>query len=151
MSNLKKMIWFIMILISIYPLIIKAYPKTHIETAEKLLKSEDYEKIMEQQINASIIAIKRNEPVAASYEKQIRFFYWNAFDHKEIKAILIEFYAENFTEKELQEIIKFNESAVGKKLHAKHTLLNEVLLKHFHERFMLEFEMPKFEKPKRCK
>lgn len=142
MAHLKQFI-LIILLITSNPLFAHIYPKSHIDTAEKLLQSVDYEKVMEQQINASIQQMKKKDPTTALYEKQIRTFYRNTFDHKEIKAILVEFYAENFTESELQELINFNQSSVGKKMHAKSALINEVLLKHLHEKFDLELEKQK--------
>jgi len=140
MNNIKYLILVSLLLLVSNPLSAHIYPKSHIDTAEKLLESVNYEKIMEQQINASIEVMKKKDPTTALYEKKIRSFYRSTFDHKEIKAILVELYAENFTEVELQELIRFNQSSVGKKMHSKNALINEVLLKHLHEKFQLQIE-----------
>jgi hypothetical protein len=105
-----------------------AYTKGQYKKAEKIFETVNFEKTMDQQLN-QLVQVFQNNPIFANHGTELRAIFSDAMDYKALKKETISFYANNFTEKELDELIKFNQSPLGQKMQIKLPQLSSTLMK----------------------
>jgi len=88
---------------------------TQIKKVEKLLESVHFDQLMEQQIDA-IVEAMAGEPSLASHAKEFRTFFIDIMDKENLKKEMMQAYLNSFTEEEIDEMIKFNQSPLGQKI-----------------------------------
>jgi hypothetical protein len=105
-----------------------AYSKAQYRKAEKIFETVNFEKTFDHQLNQLVKSFQSN-PLFADHEKELRHLFQGMMDYKALKNQTIQFYAQNFTESELDELIKFNQSPLGQKMQTKLPELSEMIMK----------------------
>ncbi len=106
----------------------QAYTKGQYQKAERIFETVNFEKTIDHQVNQLVSAFQNN-PIFANHGSELRTMFLGAIDYKALKKETIKFYADNFTEKELDELIKFNQSPLGQKMQAKLPELSQTIMK----------------------
>ena len=88
---------------------------THLEAAMRLLEITNSEKTMDASVNQMITIQVKQNPMLAPYENVLRSFLKKYVGWDALKDDLAKIYKEEFTEKELNDIIAFYKTPTGKK------------------------------------
>ena len=89
---------------------------THYKAAEKLLTLMDMETVLRRSIDEMLKAQIAQNPGIAPFEAVMRQFLMKHMSWDSLKADTIEIYMAEFTEKELEELNRFYQTEVGKKM-----------------------------------
>lgn len=88
---------------------------THRQAAEKLLYVADMEKALEESIEQMLNIQLQQQPSLAPYKEIMLRFLKKHMGFESLKEDIVAIYIEEFTEKELNEIIAFYETPTGRK------------------------------------
>ncbi len=88
---------------------------THRQAAEKLLYVADMEKALEESIEQMLNIQLKQKPSLAPYKEIMLRFLKKHMGFQSLKEDIVAIYIEEFTEKELNEIIAFYETPTGRK------------------------------------
>ncbi len=88
---------------------------THRQAAEKLLYTAGMEKALEQSIEQMLNIQLQQKPSLAPYKEVMLRFLKKHMGFESLKEDIVAIYIEEFTEKELNEIIAFYETPTGRK------------------------------------
>ncbi len=88
---------------------------THRQAAEKLLYVADMEKALEESIEQMLNIQLQQKPSLAPYKEIMLRFLKKHMGFQSLKEDIVAIYIEEFTEKELNEIIAFYETPTGRK------------------------------------
>ncbi len=88
---------------------------THRQAAEKLLYTAGMEKALEQSIEQMLNIQLQQKPSLAPYKEIMLRFLKKHMGFESLKEDIVAIYIEEFTEKELNEIIAFYETPTGRK------------------------------------
>ncbi|CAA9231490.1 MAG: hypothetical protein AVDCRST_MAG42-1154 [uncultured Chthoniobacterales bacterium] len=89
---------------------------SHYKAAEKTLTLMDMETVLRRAIDEMLKAQISQTPGIAPYESVMRQFLMKHMGWDSLKADTIQIYMSEFTEKELEELNRFYETAVGRKM-----------------------------------
>lgn len=88
---------------------------SHRQAAERLLKVANMENALQQSIEQMLSIQLQQQPTLTPYKEVMLKFFKKHMSFESLKEDIITIYIEEFTEKELNEIIIFYESPVGRK------------------------------------
>lgn len=129
MRSLKSIVvWCLSLLFAFGSFHCFAYTKAQYRKAEKIFETVNFEKTLDQQLNQLVRSLQSN-PLFADHGNELRSMFQDMVNYKELKNQTIQFYAQNFTESELDELIKFNQSPLGQKMQVKLPELSENIMK----------------------
>ncbi len=86
---------------------------------EKLIKTVNMDKLMDEQIEAGANKLIQDNPGLAAHKKEIVKLYQEILDKKEFHQFLTKMFGESFSDKDVQAIISFYESGPGQKMLSK--------------------------------
>lgn len=89
---------------------------THYKAAEKMLTLMDMESVMRKTIDEMLKAQVAQNPGIAPFETVMRQFLMKHMSWDTLKADTIQIYMSEFTEKELEEMNRFYQTEVGRKM-----------------------------------
>jgi uncharacterized protein len=89
---------------------------SHYKAAEKMLTLMDMETVLRRSIDEMLKAQIAQNPGMAPFESVMREFLMKHMSWESLKADTIQIYMSEFTEKELEELNRFYETAVGRKM-----------------------------------
>ena len=89
---------------------------THYQAAEKMLTLMDMEAVLRKSIDEMLKAQIAQNPGIAPFETVMRQFLMKHMSWESLKADTIQIYMTEFTEKELEELNRFYQTDVGKKM-----------------------------------
>ena len=89
---------------------------THYKAAEKMLTLMDMETVLRRSIDEMLKAQIAQNPGIAPFETVMRQFLMKHMSWESLKADTIQIYMTEFTEKELDELNRFYQTDVGKKM-----------------------------------
>ena len=89
---------------------------THYKAAEKMLTLMDMESVMRKTIDEMLKAQIAQNPGIAPFETVMRQFLMKHMSWDSLKADTIQIYMSEFTEKELEEMNRFYQTEVGRKM-----------------------------------
>ena len=89
---------------------------THYKAAEKVLTLMDMETVLRRSIDEMLKAQIAQNPGVAPFETVMRQFLMKHMSWESLKADTIQIYMAEFTEKELDELNRFYETEVGRKM-----------------------------------
>lgn len=89
---------------------------THRQAAERFLQIVDMEKVLQQSIEQMLNLKLKQKPALVPYKEVVLRFFSKYMSYESLKEDLIKLYVEEFTEKELNEIIAFYETQTGRKV-----------------------------------
>ena len=89
---------------------------THYKAAEKMLTLMDMESVLRKTIDEMLKAQIAQNPGIAPFEAVMRQFQMKHMSWESLKADTIQIYMAEFTEKELEELNRFYETALGRKM-----------------------------------
>lgn len=92
-----------------------AATNSHRQAAEELLKVSDLKNTMDRMIVQMVELQLQQKPVMVPYRDVMLQFFNKYLSYGSIKYDFIDIYTEEFSEKELREIIRFYKTPVGKK------------------------------------
>ena len=120
--------WVFAIIIALFANIAMAeVPKARAEKVAKLLEVSHFDNLIEDQRKMMVDAISKQVPLKG-HAKEIGDLYSEIMDIPSLKKEMITLYCETFTDDEIDEMIKFNESALGQKIHKKLPGMNKKLM-----------------------
>jgi uncharacterized protein len=96
---------------------------SHYQAAEKLLTAMNTEQAMNQAMEQMLSMQVKQNPMMQQYEDIVRDFFKKYASWEALKEPYIQLYMSEFSEKELQEITRFYQTEVGKKMAAKQPVL----------------------------
>jgi hypothetical protein len=105
-----------LLLVSISAATLSADEKSHRAAVEELLMVTKTPENMDASIDMMLDMQIKQAPPLAPLKKPMREFFTKYLSYKNLKDELITLYAEEFTEDECRELIKFYETPVGKKM-----------------------------------
>lgn len=85
------------------------------EAASELLEAIQFEKVMDDAINASVQVVKQMDPNMSQHEANIRKFYEKHMSASTLRNDVIKIYSETFSVKELKDITAFYKTETGQK------------------------------------
>jgi hypothetical protein len=85
------------------------------KAANELLEVTQFEKVMDDTINAAAQVVQQMDPKMSGHEAQIKAFYKKYMGADTLRDDVIDLYAEIFTEAELKDIIAFYKTKAGRK------------------------------------
>ena len=89
---------------------------SHYKAAEKMLTLMDMETVLRRSIDEMLKAQVAQNPGIAPFENVMRQFLMKHMSWDSLKADTIQIYMAEFTEKELEELNRFYQTEVGKKM-----------------------------------
>ncbi|MBS0287626.1 MAG: DUF2059 domain-containing protein [Proteobacteria bacterium] len=112
--------WLFAILLSLFASLALAAKPTpaHIKKVEKLLEISHFDTLVESQINTMTAALTK-QPQFAKHEQEFKELFAEIIDIKTFKKEAVNTYANTFTEAEIDEMIKINQSPIGQKILSK--------------------------------
>jgi len=117
---------------------------------EKLLEITEYKKELEKQRDLSIKQVVQgfdglglSGKQKEEFSKEVPAIFREMMAYEKLTPHLVKVYNDNFTENEIDEIIAFNQTALGKKLREKSTIIAQANLQYFKEEFPKAMEKVK--------
>ena len=89
---------------------------SHYKAAEKMLTLMDMETVLKRSIDEMLKAQIAQNPGMAPFESVMREFFMKHMSWESLKADTIKIYMSEFTEKELEELNRFYQTDVGRKM-----------------------------------
>lgn len=121
--------WVLGLLFTLFASIAFAQTPTaaQVKKVEKLLEISHFDKMMEQQMDMIVNSISKQSG-STRYDKEFKELFSEIINIETFKKDMIKAYLKTFTEQEIDEMIKYNQSPLGQKILKKLPELNQQVM-----------------------
>lgn len=121
--------WVLGIIIALFASFAFAQAPTpaQVKKVEKLLEVSEFDRMIEEQKKLMVDAITKQTQLK-NHANEFSELFSEILDVKSIKKDMVVLYSETFTEQEIDEMIKFNQSPLGQKVHKKLPEMNKKMM-----------------------